>query len=181
MFGSNIECAKVADRKNFPATWNMVSVTQGQNPVGFRIPKKLPILQAIRLAVNPDTDNDIRWMENDLKSILVTNLSKYGLATNSIKAVDCPYGNQGRRSQRANIVAALDNAFGRFKTPPTLLLVMVTSKDTSIYSDVKWWGDCKKGVPTICVTYDVLSQVVVTWDRRAGKSKPNPTIAGNLA
>lgn len=36
------------------------------------------------------------------------------------------------------------------------VLIILPSKMISLYSDVKWWGDCVAGVPTICITHNKM-------------------------
>ncbi|KAF7897184.1 hypothetical protein EAF00_005412 [Botryotinia globosa] len=41
---------------------------------------------------------------------------------------------------------------------PRLLLVVVPDKDIRTYANIKWWGDCFAGIPTICITRGVLTK-----------------------
>ncbi|TGO08682.1 hypothetical protein BTUL_0196g00060 [Botrytis tulipae] len=41
---------------------------------------------------------------------------------------------------------------------PRLLLVVVPDKDIRTYANIKWWGDCVAGIPTICITRGVLTK-----------------------
>ncbi|TGO52411.1 hypothetical protein BOTNAR_0325g00040 [Botryotinia narcissicola] len=41
---------------------------------------------------------------------------------------------------------------------PRLLLVVVPDKDIRTYANIKWWGDCVAGFPTICITRGVLTK-----------------------
>lgn len=38
----------------------------------------------------------------------------------------------------------------------SVLVVCLDSKDVSVYSDVKWWGDCRAGIKTICVSPEAV-------------------------
>ncbi|TGO47378.1 hypothetical protein BCON_0280g00050 [Botryotinia convoluta] len=41
---------------------------------------------------------------------------------------------------------------------PRLLLVVVPDKNIRTYANIKWWGDCVAGIPTICITRGVLTK-----------------------
>ncbi|KAF7881056.1 uncharacterized protein EAF02_006947 [Botrytis sinoallii] len=41
---------------------------------------------------------------------------------------------------------------------PRLLLVVVPDGDIRTYANIKWWGDCVAGIPTICITKKVLTK-----------------------
>jgi hypothetical protein len=55
-------------------------------------------------------------------------------------------------------------------TKVRLIVVILPSKDATIYADVKWWGDYMAGIPTICVSPDALRRVtskkvtVLSWE-----------------
>jgi hypothetical protein len=55
------------------------------------------------------------------------------------------------QTRRANIKANLDAAhqtLGR----PQLVVVLLLDTDATTYSDVKWWADCDRGIPTVYVS-----------------------------
>lgn len=64
--------------------------------------------------------------------------------------------------RRATFSISLDNAVIRLKQrggrgdPPLVVVLLPNSKksDPDMYSDVKWWGDCVSGMPTVCVSTD---------------------------
>lgn len=66
----------------------------------------------------------------------------------------------------------LDKAYSNLEDP-SLVVVMLPFKDTQIYSDVKWWGDCVQGIPTVCM----LWLKVKNWSRDRQKMQ---RLLGNL-
>lgn len=57
---------------------------------------------------------------------------------------------------RRNITAGLDNGFKKLKStsesdPPLIVVIIQETDHQSIYSHIKWWGDCCEGIPTICI------------------------------
>lgn len=54
------------------------------------------------------------------------------------------------------------------KEPP-LLFIIIRSKDESTHSDVKWWGDCIRGIPTMYITYDTVFKALGTPEFKDGK------------
>lgn len=61
---------------------------------------------------------------------------------------------------RANFVANLNTAYNTLLSDsrrnntgdPPLVVVILSSKEPKTYAYLKWWGDCSKGIPTVCVT-----------------------------
>lgn len=53
----------------------------------------------------------------------------------------------------------------------SLLFIILPENDETMYSDVKWWGDCVRGIPTMCITHKTISKALgftLTFD---GKGK----------
>lgn len=46
---------------------------------------------------------------------------------------------------------------------PTLIVVLLPNKrlkELQTYADVKWWGDCIAGIPTVCISSDGVGKVL---------------------
>ncbi len=61
------------------------------------------------------------------------------------------------RADRGAFAGNLDTAYDamvRDLQPQerALIIAILPSKDATTYAHLKWWGDCRRGVPTICVT-----------------------------
>lgn len=79
---------------------------------------------------------------------------------------------------RKKIQDALDKALENLKNNSKLdkiplILIVVPFKDADLYSHIKWWGDVKIGIPTVCVQKDILQPK----DR---KRSVDPKTLGNL-
>ncbi|KAF7901748.1 uncharacterized protein EAF01_007047 [Botrytis porri] len=64
---------------------------------------------------------------------------------------------------RSNFCVGLNAALAALRSRngnryPRLLLVVVPDKNIRTYANIKWWGDCVAGIPTICITKGVLTK-----------------------
>ncbi|KAF5873532.1 putative piwi-domain-containing protein [Botrytis fragariae] len=64
---------------------------------------------------------------------------------------------------RSNFCIGLNAALAALRSRnssrnPRLLLVVVPDKNIRTYANIKWWGDCVAGIPTICITKGVLAK-----------------------
>jgi hypothetical protein len=106
-------------------------------------------------------------------------LGSYGLTVNQANPIaDAIHGN------RDQLARNLDNACNQFGTPP-LVIVLLPSKDARTYGNVKWWADCVRGVPTLCVTKEKLRKNCLQLDKSGGRIPdtpivPKPDFTGNL-
>ncbi|KUJ21351.1 Piwi-domain-containing protein [Mollisia scopiformis] len=60
-----------------------------------------------------------------------------------------------------------DDVLRQAHTNPVMFLFILADKDATVYADIKWWADCIRGVPSICVTSTAVQKAV-------GK-RPKPT------
>ena len=97
---------------------------------------------------------------NALKDALV----EYGIVTAKINIVRedpiMPEKNP-KNTFRQRCKQMLSDATKKFGFPSTIqfILVVLEQKDIAFYAEVKRWGDCDFGVPTVCVTAAKLQKV----------------------
>ncbi|KAF7879476.1 hypothetical protein EAF04_000672 [Stromatinia cepivora] len=66
---------------------------------------------------------------------------------------------QNRTVLGTHLTAALtDLTAGDGNRKPKLLLIVVPNKNIQTYANIKWWGDCIAGIPTICISAGVLTK-----------------------
>ncbi|KAM0130744.1 hypothetical protein ACHAO1_007696 [Botrytis cinerea] len=150
------------------ASWTLTDVARksiNDNTRGFAvIANPYPILYLICIDTkNPNKTRQIR--ANDFARVLCADLYRYGFSTGNeasfMENVSMPLGSNPS-VRRATFSITLDNAVTRLKqrgggvNPPLVVVLLPNSKksDADIYSDVKWWGDCVSGMPTVCVSTD---------------------------
>lgn len=113
-------------------------------------------LQIIRLnTVDNASQSQVRKFAQDLRR----KIGDYGVTFTGGESIF----NAAFSRNRLNFCTALNTAleFLRSKNRgrnPRLLLVVVPKKDISTYANIKWWGDCVAGIPTICITRKVLTK-----------------------
>jgi hypothetical protein len=67
--------------------------------------------------------------------------------------------NQGYREECRKI---FDETFTSLNQDPSqipFMLVVLPKRDIPLYSEIKRWGDCEVGIPTVCITNDKLKKV----------------------
>ncbi|KAK4495381.1 hypothetical protein PRZ48_013712 [Zasmidium cellare] len=128
--------------------WNLKGV---KFQTGGRLGKLFVIQITDRKTDTPATDG------------LVRALSQYGVVCTGSLCEDA--ANCGQ--------AELDRAYAALQRKSggsaSVILVILPSDNIDNYSIVKWWGDCKRGVNTVCVTRGKLGQLT------------NPGFTANLA
>lgn len=102
-------------------------------------------------------------MHTNVAPVMLRALQSYGLGAQNIHALDCRTQGSGG-NQRQNIANKLDDVWKKMGEPK-LLLIMTCDKDARVYGDIKWWGDCLRGIPTICVTYEVMDKIGTHRDK----------------
>lgn len=85
---------------------------------------------------------------NDLKTVIPRELKKYYLKFTEVTIAEVILPGQ---VGRAMLKRELDLAWNKLKIP-SVIIVQLPYKDLTIYADLKWWGDCDKGVATSCIT-----------------------------
>jgi hypothetical protein len=61
------------------------------------------------------------------------------------------YRDEARR-ELSKALNALINQNPARRVKPKIILVVLPAKGPSLYAEVKRWGDCEVGIPTICVS-----------------------------
>ncbi|KAI9646022.1 hypothetical protein NHQ30_005460 [Ciborinia camelliae] len=96
---------------------------------------------------------------------LISNIKSFGIEFNGDVRIEDAIGQTNnlfptdRLASNTSLSAALTGLRRRNKgSNPTLLLVVVPNKDKRTYANIKWWGDCIVGIPTICISKDVLNK-----------------------
>lgn len=96
---------------------------------------------------------DVNTLRNTFGPAICNALRGYGINTNGgLHVVEAIYN-----GQRSTAKTSFDNALRSLKRLANtqdipLILVALPNKDAGLYSDVKWWGDCCVGIPSICIT-----------------------------
>ncbi|TGO35544.1 hypothetical protein BHYA_0154g00060 [Botrytis hyacinthi] len=113
-------------------------------------------LNIILLNTDDNASKDqVRKFAQDLKR----KIGDYGVTITGSESIS----NAAFSRNRVNFCTALDAALGVLRSKnrgrnPRLLLVVVPDKDIRTYANIKWWGDCVAGIPTICITEEVLTK-----------------------
>lgn len=141
----------------------------------LRVSNKYPKLYAIVITAFSskikDTEKEVEWLKRWLDEILQPQLRRYGFSThvNSVASTSPRLGRQ-------NIVNALNQAYAELRSseksenpdwkPPLILITFPQNANREdYYPDVKWWGDCIRGVPTMCLTYKSLARFPASCDK----------------
>ncbi|KAF7928120.1 uncharacterized protein EAE97_009918 [Botrytis byssoidea] len=150
-----------------PAGWNLNEVANdpNRNDRGFAvIGNPYPVLYLIYINKNPQ--NLVPpTRATQFAGVLCADLPRYGFSTgNSASFIEnAPISAIANPSaRRAAFSATLDRAVARLKQrgggfdPPLIVVLLPNGKksEPELYSDVKWWGDCVCGIPTVCVSRD---------------------------
>lgn len=173
-FGNDSTPTDVGARKNkktnypTPGTWDLKPIN-----LLYRVKDVLPKLHIIRLFRRPvdgndDYTNPLSWLKGDLKegeskstflSTVNASLTRHGFKIQRIEAYEAEIPNNFDQSIQSRV------EFGRNLTKaweslgkPVFVMVQLPEKDIPIYASLKWWGDCEKGVRTVCVTSKKLEK-----------------------
>jgi hypothetical protein len=118
---------------------------------------------------------------------LITSLKDYGIVLNSpckIRDVSSVTDESNLELRRTQFCAKLDVAWNAVcpnsdipATGSKLVLVALGGTDAGVYADVRWWADCKVGIPCICVSPNGVAK-----GAGAGQNmKIDRAMLGNLA
>ncbi|TGO90691.1 hypothetical protein BPOR_0054g00020 [Botrytis porri] len=147
-----------------PASWTLNDVAKGK---GFAIiGNPYPVLYLIY--IDTKHGNKARWdRATDFAGVLCVDLHRYGFSTGTGKDAkfieSVPMSTSvNPTARRAGFSATLNSAVARLKQrgggidPPLVVVLLPYPKksEAGLYSDVKWWGDCISGIPTVCVSTD---------------------------
>jgi hypothetical protein len=68
-----------------------------------------------------------------------------------------------KKKYRADCQSIFDRALSSLKESPDdippFILMVLPSRDIALYSEIKRWGDCVVGIPTVCITSAKLLKV----------------------
>jgi len=151
LFGLNSQLALQTNNDGQKATWNL------------RHRRFLHVPQT-RLRICLIHVNDWPSVQIPLATFAL-NLAQYlantGFNVNQANQHIVNLGNNVNTSNRATMVTALDAAHTRLDQLANpdhvrLVIVALTSKNADTYANVKWWGDCRRGVRTLCITRNSL-------------------------
>ena len=75
-------------------------------------------------------------------------------------------GGQKTGQYRPNCQAQLDQGYHTLVSKsqqaglslPTLVMVIIPTRSIPLYGEIKTWGDCVKGIPTVCITKKKLEK-----------------------
>jgi len=158
---SNRQVNLQSESVGWQTTWDL------RNTRFLRAATNCPKLCVIRIGLGSKPVAEFMTFDDHFRAAL----SRCGLNINAwgVRGI-LPGATTGRNA----LSAALDLEWANLGRP-RLVLIVLESKDTRLYSDVKWWGDCHAGVPTICVTYQTMSM-----RNRHNPSQTDQNMLGNL-
>jgi eukaryotic translation initiation factor 2C len=67
--------------------------------------------------------------------------------------------NQGYREECRKIFDETLSSLNQDPSKIPFMLVVLPKRDIPLYSEIKRWGDCEVGIPTVCITNDKLKKV----------------------
>ncbi|KAF7949123.1 hypothetical protein EAE96_008292 [Botrytis aclada] len=118
--------------------------------------KSIPNLHIIRL---DHTDNADKAAVQKFARDLRDKIRGYGISLKGNASISDAAYSPNRLPFCFALNAALEAIRSRNGSiNPRLLLVVVPDKNIRTYANIKWWGDCIAGIPTICITTRVLTK-----------------------
>ncbi|TGO32040.1 hypothetical protein BHYA_0362g00020 [Botrytis hyacinthi] len=150
-----------------PASWSLNEVANDptRNNRGFAvIGNPYPVLYLIYINSNPENLVP-STRATRFAGFLCADLHRYGFSTGndtSLMEYALMSAIANPSARRAAFSATLDRAVARLKQrsggvdPPLVVVLLPNGKKSGaeLYSDIKWWGDCVSGIPTVCVSRD---------------------------
>lgn len=140
-----------------------------------------------------DAENNRDYLNGDFVYHLEEDIKKYGLKFEGFETCGVKL-NSGSNAQerRGQVTKALQRVYdhleARLCRHPPLILFILPSKDLTTYADVKWWADCVRGVPTVCITADGVFKAVgrvpngkPPFDKTRRNNTLDFKVLGNLA
>jgi hypothetical protein len=67
--------------------------------------------------------------------------------------------NQGYREECRKLFNKTFLSLNQDPSKIPFMLVVLPKRDIPLYSEIKRWGDCEVGIPTVCITNDKLKKV----------------------
>ncbi|KAF5870268.1 putative piwi-domain-containing protein [Botrytis fragariae] len=147
---------------NNPASWTLNDVANGRGFAVIGNPYRVLYL----IYIDTKHRNQARETRaTDFARVLCADLHRYGFSTgnNASFMESVPMSAIANPTvRRTAFSATLDGAVARLKQrgggvdPPLVVVLLPNAKKggADLYSDVKWWGDCISGIPTVCVSTD---------------------------
>ena len=73
-----------------------------------------------------------------------------------------PTTNENHFAYRQDCSGSLNAGLRGFdnSSKPKLILIILPTSDPSFYAEVKRWGDCEVGIPTVCIVDDNVGKLV---------------------
>lgn len=150
------------------ASWNLAgqSFLRGANSSTF---KELPILWFVE-EYCPHGSNSSQRIDpptaESLTLLLRTELDRYKVTSSKGKIVK-PISAFGKipkynhedppETYRNKCNEILESAIlGLSDQRPPIILIVLPNRDLRFYPEVKRWGDCQRGIPTVCITIEKL-------------------------
>lgn len=140
-------------------SWDIANQRFFYIPDAYRAdPQKAPyFLQVIQINdFNPNVQqapgNNVAFCDS-----LTTALVRYGFRTGGdplIRAFNFhPLKHRSARTERGNVLRELARVFAQLEQlqKPGLIVVLLPSRNASLYATVKRWADCIQGIPTVCM------------------------------
>jgi hypothetical protein len=113
---------------------------------------------------------------DDSINIILKEMARYSLADRSIAIIVSQPGvppilprlpkpslqdafNQGYREECRKLFNKTFLSLNQDPSKIPFMLVVLPKRDIPLYSEIKRWGDCEVGIPTVCITNDKLKKV----------------------
>lgn len=120
------------------------------------VSKILPII-SLQQPLNPKNQKvEPHVLESEMKGIadLFKKLNKSGLDNlqYEYQVVKLPDTDVFTESCKKSIIQNLNEAIRKMKSKaPTTVIIVLPKYDLDVYSCIKYWGDCIRGVQTVCL------------------------------
>jgi len=164
-----------------PASWNLENASKRKNGKGLLHVKdeKLPEIHIIKIGQS----NGYAQIPGFL-GLFTQELPQYGfrdsIPIKNIIAVSGDKANDMKETRR-KMAYDLDQAYAQIvqstATHPSLIFIFLPDKGAELYANVKWWSDCIKGIPTMCISADAIKQAVLGTSKHPGNDL---TVLANL-
>ena len=142
------------------ASWDLRKITGNKDITFSRVGRHSNTIYLLHFNNPRHSKDERRDIKNNAVALarnLGDELRKYGFnITGAPKCADVTFDPQAQGSsqtKRNNLCMALSSAIARWggaDLSGTVVLVGLSDTDAATYADVKWWGDCRAGVRTLC-------------------------------
>ncbi|KAJ8065322.1 hypothetical protein OCU04_006012 [Sclerotinia nivalis] len=106
------------------------------------------------LTINSPRENVVKFAQD-----LGSKIEDYGIILENDARISNAGFSQNRTVLGTRLTAALTNlTMGNGNRKPKLLLIVVPNKNIHTYANIKWWGHCIAGIPTICISAGVITK-----------------------